>query len=141
MCVVEINCDALGRFDGFMRHMDSRFPSPATVYEYFVNPSLHSWIHWESRIPGSFRCSPTERDRESALLRRTPYIFVDGRLPMSHYSQESLANKAHRVGLGAYGMRMCVQMCDLENRVICAYVCMCEALVLTSEGWSGRWAG
>lgn len=38
-----------------MKYMDTRIPSPATVYEYVISPVQHTWQHWDSRLPGSFK--------------------------------------------------------------------------------------
>lgn len=43
------------RFDAFLREMDTRYPSSATVFDYFVDPKARNWVAWETKLPSAFK--------------------------------------------------------------------------------------
>ena len=45
----------LCRFDGFMREMDTRFPTTDTVFEYCVDPNQKGWLSWENKLSSNYR--------------------------------------------------------------------------------------
>ena len=47
--------DGRKKFDGFMRNMDTRYPSQDSVYDYWVDPKRKAWVPWEEKLSAAYR--------------------------------------------------------------------------------------
>ncbi|XP_038624757.1 dynein heavy chain 2, axonemal [Tachyglossus aculeatus] len=47
--------DGRKKMDGFLRETEGSFPNKDSVYDYFVDPKLKNWVHFEEKLPKSWR--------------------------------------------------------------------------------------
>lgn len=52
-------CDEAGRmkFDAYIRELDGIFPIMDTVYDYFVDVKLKSFVHWKTNLSSNWTFS------------------------------------------------------------------------------------
>ncbi|XP_053977121.1 dynein axonemal heavy chain 2 [Hylaeus volcanicus] len=53
-----VNEEGRYRVDNYMREIEGSFPLRDTVYEYFVDPRIRSFVSWEERLPQAWRMQP-----------------------------------------------------------------------------------
>ncbi|XP_076632445.1 dynein heavy chain 2, axonemal kl-2 [Colletes latitarsis] len=53
-----VNEEGRFRVDNYMREIESSYPLRDTVYEYFVDPRIRSFVSWEERLSQSWKIQP-----------------------------------------------------------------------------------
>ena len=38
------------KVDSYIRDLEGTFPTKDTVFEYYVDYKLHTWVHWEEKL-------------------------------------------------------------------------------------------
>jgi len=42
--------DGRKKIDAYERELDGSFPNKDTIFEYYVEPKLKTWVHWEEKL-------------------------------------------------------------------------------------------
>ena len=51
--------DGRKKIDNYIRELEGSFPNKDMIYEYFVDFKNKTWLHWEDRLRGGWKYSPT----------------------------------------------------------------------------------
>ena len=47
--------DGRKKIDAFLREIDGTFPNKDSVYEYYVEPKMRAWIHWDEKLKQTWK--------------------------------------------------------------------------------------
>ncbi|KAK9846646.1 hypothetical protein WJX81_008333 [Elliptochloris bilobata] len=89
--------DGRKAFDGFMRELVPRLPTPGTIFDYCIDVEKLAWQPWEARLPAAFRVP------QQTPLHRVVVPTVDT-LRVRHVAAALIAAGAHVLLVGPTGI-------------------------------------
>lgn len=50
--------DGRKKVDSFIRDLEGSFPTKDTIYEYYVDFKIRTWVHWEDKLKIAPKLNP-----------------------------------------------------------------------------------
>lgn len=50
--------DGRKKIDAYERELDGSFPNKDTIFEYYIEPKMKTWVHWEEKLKQGWKLNP-----------------------------------------------------------------------------------